>query len=157
MKFLFSIVDNHGPVRWHDIPIPPGRTAKACKEMLYRLKKRVDAGEGGLPKTKAPRKRKAQTKGKTEIDSKSCDSTIAHVKLENGNRASEDDVDNDDRDLGSPKLKRKRASPKLNRPSKADSKGSDGDNDVAAIVKGEFDEEEEEKDDDVKLGALDSF
>ena len=117
----------------------------------------MDAGEGGLPKAKAPRKRKAQPKGKTETGPKGEGSIAAHVKLENGHGYHDEDgyshKNNDnyyDHDLKSPKLKRKRASPELNKSLKADPGGSDDDdgyNDTK--IKGENDGE----DSDAKLGA----
>ena len=127
---------------------------------LYTLRKRVDTGEGGLSGAKAPPKRKVQSKGKVAKNSKSNDAATARMKVQDGEGSQNDENDVDDNedddgkyengdghDLGSLRLKRKRASPKFEKSQKAGLVGSDGDNGV--MVKGEPDEE----DGDVKLGA----
>ena len=124
--------------------------------MLYRLKKRVDAGEGGLPRAKATPKRRAQPKGKSAKGSRSYDAAIARMKIQDGEGGDDDEDENDDGgyesgdgdEFGSPKLKRKRASPKFEKSQKAGVGSSDGDD--GATIKGEVDEE----DGDIKLGAL---
>lgn len=152
VKFLFSIVDSHGPVKWHDIPIPPGRSVKACREMLYRLKKRVDAGEGGIPKTKVPRKRKTAPNGKSEIDVQKCNYAPSHARVVNGSESDSNDNVNGDSEEGgtrSSKSRKRRASPEQHESPKTDTGESDSD----APVKFEKSVE----DDEVKIGAFERF
>ena len=152
MKFLFSIVDSHGPVKWHDIPIPPGRSVKACREMLYRLKKRLDAGEGGIPRTKTPRKRKTAPNGKSGFDVQKCNYASPNVEAVNGGESDGDDKSNDDSEecgVGSSKSKKRRASTQQYESPRADTDESHSD----AIVKCE----NYGGDEDVKMGAFERF
>ena len=120
--------------------------------MLYRLKKRLDAGEGGIPKTKAPRKRKAAPDSKNKTNIEKCDYAPPFVKVEIGGAGGLNGNDNGDSEedaRGSTILKLSRASPKRHKLARADTGESDSD----AIVKCE----KMGEDDDVKMGAFARF
>ncbi|KAI9668429.1 MAG: hypothetical protein M1831_001183 [Alyxoria varia] len=75
VALLFAIIDHHsGPIKWNEIPIPPGRTIKSCTHVIAKLRNLAKetgngegaAGEANEPMTpkSTPRKRKAPTSPK---------------------------------------------------------------------------------------------
>lgn len=71
LHFLFHIVDTHGPIRWKDLQLPPGRSVKACREMVYRMKKRagtVDGNGGNNAKGRAKTAKSKSNDGPEKVE-----------------------------------------------------------------------------------------
>ena len=77
------------------MPVPPGRTVKACRETLYRLKKKLDVGEGGIPKATVRKGRVTKNiKAKKGANGVSDGGAACAGEDANGVDTDADDIDN---------------------------------------------------------------